>query len=139
MRAPSIDIPPTCSLRDKLEWGSSDVCVGGCFVDPNPMAPMTLELIFPDTRAMEMVIRFGNEMAMRSLLSRSNAQQKQRMLSTKYGGRGDSKFPDDNGLFGESLPVLHAALTGKVEVFWAIVGAMKDNPAPNQVKAPRVI
>lgn len=50
-------------------------------------------------------------------------------LTTKYGGRGDSKFADSEGsegLHGETLPILDAALTGDGEIFVAIATATTE-------------
>lgn len=47
-------------------------------------------------------------------------------LTGCYGGRrGHPPRADDNGLFRMSVPLLHAALTGSIEVFMTVLGAMR--------------
>ncbi|CAM9510922.1 unnamed protein product [Scytosiphon promiscuus] len=56
-------------------------------------------------------------------------------LSGCYGGRrGHPPRADDNGLYRMSVPLLHASLTGNVEIFMTVLGAMRVHLRAQQIK-----
>lgn len=87
---------------------------------------------------MESAIREGRSEAVKRLLANKSPRDRLQILSRKYGGRADSKFPGDGSrvwqytehdhlLYGGTSPILHAALKGDVEIFWEIAEAIRTN------------
>lgn len=105
------------------------------YVGSHGVPSLPLNVSSENIQTMESAIREGSVEAVRLVLANKPPGEQLQILSTKYGSRADSKFPGDScrvwpyagRLYGGTSPILHAALTGNVEIFWEIAEAIRIN------------
>lgn len=82
---------------------------------------------------LELSILVGDAQELKLLLKEATREKRAALLKTKYGGRGDSGFPDSKELYGGTSPILHAAITGNAEILSLVLKETKDTVGLPQV------
>ncbi|CBN74883.1 Transient Receptor Potential Channel [Ectocarpus siliculosus] len=80
----------------------------------------------PDNDRLRAVIQEGDREGLVNFLRQVNAEVRQKLTKT-YGGTADEHEADEDGLFRNTSPLLHAAIRGQEEVFSLLAGAMETS------------
>ncbi|CAM9524132.1 unnamed protein product, partial [Ectocarpus sp. 12 AP-2014] len=80
----------------------------------------------PDNDRLRAVIQEGDREGLVKFLQQVDAEVRQKLTKT-YGGTADEHEADEDGLFRNTSPLLHAAIRGREEVFSLLAGAMETS------------